>query len=62
MEYGIFKDVLVLFICKFIDLFEVLVLYCDVLWDSIVVSFCIGGICCEKVVLWMVNDGMDNVL
>lgn len=60
--YGIFQDVLVLLIIKFIDLLEVLVLYCEVLCDSIVVSFCIGGICCEKVVLWMCNDGMDNVL
>jgi hypothetical protein len=27
-----------------------------------VVSFCTGGIRCEKAALWMVNDGMDNVL
>ena len=26
------------------------------------VSFCTGGIRCEKAALWMANDGMDNVL
>jgi UPF0176 protein len=27
-----------------------------------VVSFCTGGIRCEKAALWMQADGMDNVL
>ena len=47
---------------KFTDLPEALAPHRDALRDSTVVSFCTGGIRCEKAALWMVNDGMDNVL
>ena len=62
VEYGTFKDALVLPIRKFTDLPEALAPHRDALRDSTVVSFCTGGIRCEKAALWMVNDGMDNVL
>ena len=41
---------------------EALAPHREALKDSTVVSFCTGGIRCEKAALWMVNDGMDNVL
>jgi len=62
VEYGTFKDALVLPIHKFTDLPEALAPHREALKDSTVVSFCTGGIRCEKAALWMVNDGMDNVL
>ena len=62
VEYGTFKDALVLPIHKFTDLPEALAPHREALKDSTVVSFCTGGIRCEKAALWMLNDGMDNVL
>ncbi len=62
VEYGTFKDALVLPIHKFTDLPEALAPHREALKDSTVVSFCTGGIRCEKAALWMANDGMDNVL
>lgn len=34
----------------------------DGLRDATVVSFCTGGIRCEKAALWLRNNGMDNLL
>ncbi|WP_349986479.1 sulfurtransferase [Stenotrophomonas sp. WHRI 8082] len=62
IEYGTFKDALVLPIDKFTDLPAALAPHRQALKDSTVVSFCTGGIRCEKAALWMQNDGMDNVL
>lgn len=62
VEYGTFKDALVLPIHKFTDLPDALAAHREALKDSTVVSFCTGGIRCEKAALWMYNDGMDNVL
>lgn len=62
IEYGTFRDALVLPITKFTDLPEALAPHREALKDSTVVSFCTGGIRCEKAALWMRNDGMDNVL
>ncbi len=62
VEHGTFKDALVLPIQRFTDLPEALAPHRDALRDSTVVSFCTGGIRCEKAALWMHNDGMDNVL
>jgi UPF0176 protein len=62
IEYGTFQDALVLPITKFTDLPEALAPHREALKDSTVVSFCTGGIRCEKAALWMRNDGMDNVL
>ena len=62
IEYGTFQNALVLPITKFTDLPDALAPHRDALRDSTVVSFCTGGIRCEKAALWMRNDGMDNVL
>lgn len=62
IEYGTFQDALVLPITKFTDLPDALAPHREALKDSTVVSFCTGGIRCEKAALWMRNDGMDNVL
>jgi UPF0176 protein len=62
IEYGTFHDALVLPITRFTDLPEALAPHREALRDSTVVSFCTGGIRCEKAALWMRNDGMDNVL
>jgi UPF0176 protein len=62
VEFGTFQDALVLPIEKFTDLPAALAPHRDALKDSTVVSFCTGGIRCEKAALWMRNDGMDNVL
>ncbi|MBD3825993.1 MULTISPECIES: sulfurtransferase [Stenotrophomonas] len=62
IAYGTFQDALVLPITKFTDLPEALAPHREALRDSTVVSFCTGGIRCEKAALWMRNDGMDNVL
>lgn len=62
VEYGTFKDALVLPIHRFTELPDALAPHREALKDSTVVSFCTGGIRCEKAALWMRNDGMDNVL
>ncbi|TWI04579.1 UPF0176 protein [Luteimonas cucumeris] len=60
--HGSFVGALTLPIDNFTDLPEALAPYRETLADSTVVSFCTGGIRCEKAALWMRGDGMDNVL
>ena len=60
--YGTFHDALVLPIDNFTELPDALAPHRDALRDATVVSFCTGGIRCEKAALWMREDGMDNVL
>lgn len=60
--HGTFAGALTLPILKFTDLPEALAPHRPALADATVVSFCTGGIRCEKAALWMHNDGMDNVL
>ncbi|MGV8959182.1 MAG: sulfurtransferase [Stenotrophomonas sp.] len=60
--HGTFAGALTLPIVKFTDLPEALAPHRGALADATVVSFCTGGIRCEKAALWMRNDGMDNVL
>ena len=62
IQYGTFAGALTLPIGKFTDLPAALAPHREALRDSTVVSFCTGGIRCEKAALWMRNDGMDNVL
>ncbi len=62
IEYGTFAGALTLPIRKFTDLPQALAPHRDALADATVVSFCTGGIRCEKAALWMRDDGMDNVL
>lgn len=62
VEYGTFAGALTLPIDRFTDLPEAIVPHRDALADATVVSFCTGGIRCEKAALWMQEAGMDNVL
>lgn len=62
IEYGTFAGALTLPIDKFTDLPAALEPHRDALTDATVVSFCTGGIRCEKAAVWMRAEGMDNVL
>ncbi|QNN76604.1 sulfurtransferase [Pseudoxanthomonas mexicana] len=62
VAYGTFAGALTLPIDKFTDLPAALEPHRQALKDATVVSFCTGGIRCEKAALWMQADGMDNVL
>jgi UPF0176 protein len=62
VEYGTFAGALTLPIDKFTDLPEAVAQHRDALTDATVVSFCTGGIRCEKAALWMRQSGMHNVL
>lgn len=60
--YGSFDDALTLPIDNFTQLPEALAPHREALRDATVVSFCTGGIRCEKAALWLRADGMDNLL
>jgi UPF0176 protein len=60
--YGTFTGALTLPIDNFTDLPEALEPHREALSRSTVVSFCTGGIRCEKAALWMHAEGMHNVL
>lgn len=62
VEYGTFAGALTLPITRFTELPDALAPHRAALQDSTVVSFCTGGIRCEKAALWMRQQGMDNVL
>ncbi|KQQ75666.1 hypothetical protein ASF73_07690 [Xanthomonas sp. Leaf131] len=62
VAYGTFQGALTLPIDKFTELPGALEPHRAALADATVVSFCTGGIRCEKAALWMQADGMDNVL
>ena len=60
--FGSFAGALTLPIDNFTELPEALAPHRDALRDATVVSFCTGGIRCEKAALWLRDDGMDNLL
>jgi UPF0176 protein len=60
--HGSFAGALTLPIDNFTDLPQALTPHRNALADATVVSFCTGGIRCEKAALWLRGDGMDNVL
>ncbi|MCF7220669.1 sulfurtransferase [Marilutibacter chinensis] len=60
--HGSFAGALTLPIDNFTDLPDALEPHREALADATVVSFCTGGIRCEKAALWMRATGMDNVL
>jgi UPF0176 protein len=62
IEHGTFNGALTLPIDNFTELPEALTPHRSALADAVVVSFCTGGIRCEKAALWMQAEGMDNVL
>jgi UPF0176 protein len=61
-DHGTFQDALTLPIDNFTELPAALEPHRDALADSTVVSFCTGGIRCEKAARWLHADGMPNVL
>ncbi len=60
--YGTFHDARTLPIDNFNDLPAAVEAIRDELRDATVVSFCTGGIRCEKAAPWMRDVGLDNVL
>ncbi|MBO9716828.1 MAG: sulfurtransferase [Pseudoxanthomonas sp.] len=62
VEHGTFAGALTLPITRFTELPAALAPHREALREATVVSFCTGGIRCEKAALWMRQDGMDNVL
>ena len=62
VEYGTFAGALTLPIDRFTDLPDAVEAHRAQLADATVVSFCTGGIRCEKAALWMQDAGIDNVL
>ena len=60
--FGSFTGALTLPIDNFTDLPDALAPHRDALRDATVVSFCTGGIRCEKAALFLRDDGMDNLL
>jgi UPF0176 protein len=59
---GSFAGALTLPIDNFTELPEALTPHRSALADATVVSFCTGGIRCEKAALWLRGEGMDNML
>ena len=62
VAYGTFVDAMVLPIDNFTELPDAVLDRRESLADVTVVSFCTGGIRCEKAALWMRAQGMGNVL
>lgn len=62
VAYGTFTGAMVLPIDNFTELPEAVLARREALADATVVSFCTGGIRCEKAALWMHAQGMDHVL
>lgn len=62
VAYGTFSGALTLPIDNFTELPEALAPHRPALEEATVVGFCTGGIRCEKAVLWMRAQGMENVL
>ncbi|MET0288881.1 MAG: sulfurtransferase [Pseudoxanthomonas sp.] len=60
--HGSFADALTLPITDFTQLPDALAPHRAALAEATVVSFCTGGVRCEKAALWMADTGMDNVL
>jgi UPF0176 protein len=60
--FGTFEGAMTLPIDNFTELPDALAPHRDALRDATVVSFCTGGIRCEKAALWLRHDGMDNLL
>ena len=60
--HGTFAGALTLPIDNFTELPDALAPHREAMTDATVVSFCTGGIRCEKAALFLQADGMDNVL
>jgi len=62
IDYGTFEGALTLPIAKFTDLPEALEPHREALAGKTLVSFCTGGIRCEKAAIWMQQAGYEHVL
>ena len=62
VAYGTFRDAMVLPIDNFTDLPAAVLARREALQGARVVSFCTGGIRCEKAALWMQAEGFDTVV
>ena len=62
VRHGTFDGAATLPIDRFTDLPEAVLAQRDALRDATVVSFCTGGIRCEKAALWMRANGFADVL
>jgi len=60
--HGTFANALTLPIDNFTELPQAVAPHREALRDATVVSFCTGGIRCEKAARWLRADGMDNLL
>lgn len=61
VQYGSFADALMLDIDNFTELPQAIAPHLDSLADAAVVSFCTGGVRCEKAALWLRGQGVENV-
>jgi UPF0176 protein len=61
VAYGTFADALTLPIDNFTELPDAVLARREAMADATVVSFCTGGIRCEKAALWMRAQGMAHV-
>lgn len=61
LQYGTFTGALTLGIDRFTDLPAAMQPHMADLADSAVVSFCTGGIRCEKAAMWLQQNGLDHV-
>ncbi|MFZ2235525.1 MAG: sulfurtransferase [Dokdonella sp.] len=61
VEYGSFVDAMTLDIDNFTELPQAITPQLDQLRDAAVVSFCTGGVRCEKAALWLRKQGLDHV-
>ena len=62
VDYGTFAGALTLPIDNFTDLPDAFSPHREALRDATVVSFCTGGIRCEKAASWLRSNGMENLL
>jgi UPF0176 protein len=62
VAYGTFEAAITLPITRFTELPAAVAAHREAMQDKTIVSFCTGGIRCEKSVLWMQAAGYRNVL
>lgn len=62
VAFGTFEQALTLPIDRFTELPQALEAHRDRVRGKTIVSFCTGGIRCEKAALWMTRAGYENVL
>ncbi|MBP7623342.1 MAG: sulfurtransferase [Xanthomonadales bacterium] len=61
IDHGTFEGALTLPIAKFTELPDALEPHREALRDKTIVSFCTGGIRCEKAAIWMQQAGYEHV-